>query len=209
MLNLIEAIVFLGLLSSTAILFWRLKSARQQLAQQQPMLEQLEHHAYYDELTQLPNQLYFEKHLAHVIARSERSKVGFAVLYIDLDNFKPFNDQYGHRMGDKVLVAAAAAIRQSLRQIDFPARYSSDEFVVVLEEAVHIEVLQMITRRLLDNIYKATQSVDGDHTITASIGISCYSEPCGGAREMIDLADHAMYSAKQSGKNCYVFAQCS
>ena len=208
MLNLIEAMVFLTLLLSTAIFFWQLKKARKQLQQQQPKLEQLEYLAYYDELTRLPNRFFFEKHLQHAMDRSERSGVGFAVLYIDLDNFKPFNDQYGHRMGDKVLQAAAVAIQQSLRKIDFPARYSSDEFVVVLEEAVQVEFLQMIASRLLDNIYRATQEVDGSHTITASIGISQYSKQCGRVSEMIDLADHAMYSAKQDGKNGYVFAQC-
>ncbi len=206
MLNLFEAVTFLGLLISTAFLFRQWRSVQRQLNAQEEKLEHLNYLAYYDELTHIPNQAYFKKHLRHVVARAERSKHRFAVFYIDLDDFKPFNDQYGHRMGDQILKVAATAIENSLREVDFPARFSSDEFVAVLEETSDIEVLEMIAQRLLDNIYKSTQEVGGDHDIAASIGISIYPDHGEAVNELIDMADHAMYVAKQNGKNRYVFA---
>lgn len=206
MLSLVEAITFLTLILSTAFLGWKLRNSLNLVEVQRQKLEQLNYLAYYDELTQLPNRTYFKKHLRHTIARAERTERGFALFYIDLDNFKPFNDQYGHRMGDQVLKVAAEAIQRSLREVDFPARISSDEFVVVLEDTCHTELLERIARRVLDNIYQATQRVDGDHEISASIGISRCPEQSTTVNELIEIADHAMYSAKQSGKNQYLFA---
>ena len=130
----------------------------------------------------------------------------FALFYIDLDNFKPFNDEYGHRMGDQVLKVAAEAVVQSLREVDFPARFSSDEFVAVLEGTSDRDLLERVAQRLIDNIYRATQGVDGDYEISASIGISLYPQQSDSVNELIDIADHAMYSAKQRGKSGYVFA---
>ena len=206
MLNLIEAATFLSLLVSTLYLYWQLRRTRLNLQEQQQQSEQLNHLAYYDELTQIPNQTYFKKHLQHVIARTERSKNEFALFYIDLDNFKPFNDEYGHRMGDQVLKVAAEAVVQSLREGDFPARFSSDEFVAVLEGTSDRDLLERVAQRLIDNIYRATQGVDGDYEISASIGISLYPQQSESVNELIDIADHAMYSAKQRGKSGYVFA---
>jgi diguanylate cyclase (GGDEF)-like protein len=206
MLNLIEAVTFLALLASTTTLLWQFRKLRRRVQEQQEQLESLSDLAYYDELTQLPNQTYFKKHLHHAIARAERTGRGFALFYIDLDNFKPFNDQYGHRLGDQVLRVAAKAILGSVREVDFSARLSSDEFVVLLEDSNRQEQLEPIAERILANLRKAVQQVDGEHEISASIGISRCPESGETVAELIDMADHAMYSAKQRGKRCYVFA---
>ncbi len=166
--------------------------------------QQLEHIAYYDPLTTLPNRLLLVDRLLQDMAQTERHRQRLAVAYLDLDGFKIINDTYGHDIGDQFLIAIAANMRQSLRQGDTLSRLGGDEFIAVLVDlAVEADSVPMLVRLLA----AASQPVPIDNhwlQVSASIGVTFYPQ----AREitadqLLRQADLAMYQAKLTGKNRY------
>lgn len=169
----------------------------------------LHNRAYFDPLTSLPNRTLFLDRLNQSILNAERSKKSFALLFIDLDHFKDVNDQYGHESGDQLLQQVAKRINQNIRVTDLSARFSGDEFVVVLghinDVNAAIAVANRIASKLTKSLSQPFQLKDAAVSISASIGISIYPEDSATQDTLIRYADNAMYHAKSMGKNNFQF----
>ncbi|ACE84668.1 sensor domain-containing protein [Cellvibrio japonicus] len=162
---------------------------------------QLEHIAHYDALTHLPNRVLLADRMKQALLHSQRSGLSLAVMYIDLDGFKAINDQYGHDLGDQLLVAISSRFKSVLRESDTLARIGGDEFVVVLNELEQPAAYQPVLDRLLATAADPLILRDQALRITASIGITLYPSDTADAEQLIRHADQAMYLAKQRGKN--------
>ena len=166
--------------------------------------KQLQYQAYYDALTKLPNRTLFFDRLEKTLAISKRKKHAFALLFIDLDNFKSINDKYGHAIGDQVLVEVSKKIQNCIRESDTVARISGDEFVILLTEIASNDEPGTMGKRIIDILTKPIQVKGHVCHIGASIGISLYPEHSSNLDELLVLADKAMYEVKHFGKNnCY------
>ncbi len=162
----------------------------------------LQHLAHFDSLTGLMNRHLFFNRIQHVWEYARRYKQNFAVVYIDLDNFKYINDQYGHDIGDKALIEFAARISACVRTSDSVARLGGDEFTLILERVTTAEG-HMVVQKIL--IALAREFVV-DHYIcdlSASIGLAFYNETHKSFKDILAEADQAMYAAKSSGKKTY------
>ena len=159
--------------------------------------------AHYDQLTNLPNRLLFLDRLDMTLIESRRNKAQVGLLFIDLDNFKHFNDSMGHGFGDKLLVAAAARLSSCARESDTVARLSGDEFTIMQESPASQDDINSLCIRILEAMKQPLQIMGREVFITASIGTSMYpdddTEPTG----LLAKADAAMYEAKRSGRNTY------
>lgn len=164
----------------------------------------LERIAHYDALTSLPNRLLMGDRLRHAIAQAGRHKNLIAVLYLDLDGFKAVNDNFGHASGDHLLIELAHRMSAALREGDTLARLGGDEFVAILPDIDSVENSLPIIERLIAVINEPVVDLENILRVSASVGVSFYSntEPVD-ADQLLRQADHAMYRAKQSGKNRY------
>ena len=131
------------------------------------------------------------------VARSDRTGHPFALLLIDLDHFKLINDRYGHQSGDEVLKRCAAALRRSVRTIDFVARYGGEEFCLLLPETS-----AQGARRLAERLRETFNALPRPAP-TISVGISVH-KPRGTVQEILEQADEALYRAKKAGRDCVV-----
>lgn len=163
---------------------------------------QLEHLAYYDVLTGLPNRRLLADRFAVAMAQTRRANTSLAVCYLDLDGFKEVNDRFGHRSGDRLLVEVAERLKRSVRSGDTIARLGGDEFVLVLLGFDPDLEGAYILDRILGNL-AAPFSLDGNAvTISASIGVAlCPDEAGNDLDALLRRADQAMYVAKQGGRN--------
>jgi len=177
--------------------------------------EEIKNLAFYDSLTQLPNRRLLGDRLGNAIAASTRSGRYGALMFLDLDNFKPLNDTHGHDVGDLLLVEAARRIAGCVRKIDTVARFGGDEFVVVLSEldkdkaastAQTCIVAEKISAILaapyrLKIPYEKEVPIIVEHHCTASIGVMLFIDHEARAEDIIKWADMAMYEAKEAGRN--------
>jgi diguanylate cyclase (GGDEF)-like protein len=157
--------------------------------------------AYKDSLTGLPNRNLLDRTINNAIAKSERKHSQFAVMFIDLDQFKDINDTLGHTVGDQLLIKMASRIDHALREYDTVVRFGGDEFVAVTDCFDSIETIDLIAHRVIDAISKPVKLVDKDTFVTASIGIACYPDNGKDTTSLLKHADVAMYQAKNAGKN--------
>jgi len=165
----------------------------------------VEHIAYHDILTGLPNRLLFSDRLQQAIAIAERSSQTIAVCFIDLDGFKPINDQYGHAAGDKVLIEVAQRMQREIRSIDTLSRFGGDEFVLLLSNLEHENEYQAVLARLAEEIKRPIGiSAEIVVKVTASIGVSLYPTDSVNLDKLIRYADEAMYQAKAAGRNIII-----
>lgn len=166
--------------------------------------QQLKHDAFHDRLTGLPNRSLLMQRLDLALKRSKRhADSQFAVLFLDLDNFKIVNDSLGHLVGDELLLTIATLLQQFIRETDLAARLGGDEFVILLEEIGDTTEAVVVAERILADL-KSSLSVSGrDIFISASIGIVINSSNHQQAEDLIRDADLAMYRAKHSGKGQY------
>jgi len=165
---------------------------------------QLEHIARYDPLTDLPNRVLLADRLRQSMAQAQRRSNLLGVAYLDLDSFKEINDLHGHEVGDQLLVALSAEMRETLRDGDTLARIGGDEFVAVLTDLTNPEASLPMIKRLLAASRQPFQVGALTLQVSASVGITFYpqtdiSEP----DQLLRQADQAMYQAKQAGRNRY------
>jgi len=154
-----------------------------------------------DELTGAYNYRYFFNRLEEEVSRAQRNGVSVALLVIDLDHFKYYNDNYGHRAGDSMLKASAENIRMLVRLNDIVCRYGGDEFVVILPDTEEEGAVE-VASRLKDNFEAGINTPEGvDQTITISAGVAVYPVTASSAEDLIRCADRALYAAKNSGRN--------
>ena len=162
--------------------------------------EQLRHRAFHDALTGLANRALFYDRIEHALLRGPREATGAAVLFIDLDEFKPFNDTHGHAAGDRLLEEVAGRLVACLRSGDTAARLGGDEFGVLLEAiAGRDRVLQTATR-VLDALARPYHVDDDVVRFSASVGAAISSPGDRGVDELLRKADLAMYKAKRAGR---------
>lgn len=161
--------------------------------------------ATHDGLTRLPNRVMFSELLNMAIESARRNKRTFAVLFIDLDNFKTINDTLGHGAGDQLLRAIAVRLKATLRASDVVARLGGDEFVVLLQELPRAEASGEVARKILSAIIKPVELAGQESRVTASIGISTYPADAQDEQGLMKRADTAMYSAKEEGRNNFQF----
>lgn len=174
--------------------------------------------AFYDPLTRLPNRRLLDERMEHAIQKSRRSGEKGAVMFLDLDNFKPLNDIYGHDAGDILLVESAQRIGECLRESDTVARFGGDEFVIILEEiGDNFEGSKQHASKIADKILQAfnqnfmieKHGISITHYCSVSIGIAVFDGEDIGREEIFKQADSAMYQAKEYGRNraCF-FSEC-
>ncbi|MFM0690314.1 diguanylate cyclase domain-containing protein [Paraburkholderia strydomiana] len=165
---------------------------------------ELVHLATHDVLTGLPNRMLFMEKLERAIDDATRRREGLAVLFVDLDRFKQINDQFGHSVGDKVLVAVALRLKQVLHSADVVARLGGDEFIVLIEGPRSAEAAPGIASRIMTTLNEEIVMDGQGMTVGASIGISQFPDDSGTAEELLLNADAAMYAAKSGGRCAYL-----
>ena len=171
----------------------------------QKQTELLNHQAYHDHLTNLPNRMLFDDRLIQSIANAKRHNESFALLFIDLDNFKEINDTLGHHIGDKVLQLISKKLSTCVRIEDSLSRLGGDEFTIILQNIKMPAAAAEVAQKLIDIINKKLTVNNHEIYLSASIGISIYPKDSSDKNDMIKFADSAMYKAKENGKNNYQF----
>ena len=175
--------------------------------------------AFHDSLTSLPNRRLLNDRLAQAMATSKRSGYHCALLFIDLDNFKPLNDKHGHAVGDLLLIETAHRLKNCVREVDTVARIGGDEFVVILGELEADNMdpknqARIVAEKILASLskpYFLTISHNGksdttvEHHCSGSIGVVMFVNHETGQDDILKWADAAMYQAKEAGRNLIRF----
>jgi diguanylate cyclase (GGDEF)-like protein len=170
------------------------------------LFEQVREQAITDGLTKISNRRHFDQCLAQEVERSLRLKQPFTLITLDMDHLKLINDTHGHSAGDAAIVHLADVLKQNARAIDLPARFGGEEFAVLLP-GVDVEGGVAAAERIRSAI--ETQEVEGVGTVTASIGVATFLRHTDNLGELFELADEAMYDAKQQGRNRVCIAKSS
>lgn len=199
-----------------SVLDARLQSTARRLAQSlqesnlclQAANDELQKRALSDALTGLPNRLHFEDRLLHARLRLDRANQRrpderLAVLFIDLDGFKPINDSFGHAAGDLILHSAAERLLELARNSDTVARVGGDEFLLLLEDIGGKDDAVGVAQRVLAALSRPFHVLGKSVQIACSIGIVTYPGQCDGTR-LVACADAAMYAAKRAGGSCWM-----
>jgi len=164
---------------------------------------EIEHLAYHDSLTGLPNRPLFLDRMIVALAHAHRYKHGVAVYFLDLDRFKDINDSLGHSIGDELLRAVGERVRKCVREGDTVARFGGDEFTVLAEQIDRVEDAAKIAQKIQEAV--KLPFVFGEHElfVTFSIGISLYPADGTDPESLVKNADTAMYRAKEQGRDTY------
>jgi len=168
--------------------------------------EYIRYLALHDTLTGLPNRDLLSDRISLAVERRKRDRKKLAVIYIDLDGFKPVNDTLGHAAGDVALKMIAGRLNEAIRKSDTAARIGGDEFVVLLEAVSEMAEIETIAKRVLDAINEELVIDKTVFHIGASMGISIYPDNSRDHFKLMAMADRAMYTAKNGGKNRFIFS---
>lgn len=160
--------------------------------------------AFHDSLTNLPNRRSFMNKLRSEVMDQKFSRSRLSVFFIDLDNFKSINDQWGHDAGDIVLKEAAKRIRSVIRPTDIAARFGGDEFVIMLKDVQDEEEAITIAQSMLVQLQNPINESGQDYSLTCSIGVAHYPDHGESPEELIKNADTALYYVKERGKNDFM-----
>ena len=167
--------------------------------------EKIWHQANFDFLTNLPNRNMLHDRLNQSIKKANRNKSEFAILLIDLDQFKDVNDTLGHNRGDELLIEASKRIQLCVRESDTVARLGGDEFIIILSELSYLSGAGTVAQNIIDSLTEPFQLGKNTAYISASIGITLYPKDASETIILIKNADQAMYAAKKQGRNGYHF----
>ena len=187
----------------------------QDITERKLMEEQMQQLAFYDTLTHLPNRRLLNDRLSQALSASKRSGLYCALMFLDLDNFKPLNDLHGHGVGDLLLIEVASRMKNCVREMDTVARFGGDEFVVMLSElnadkAESAAQAHRVAEKILQSLsapYRMSIKSEGEanaiveHHCTASIGVTLFSDHETTIDKVLIRADSAMYKAKEGGRN--------
>ncbi len=158
--------------------------------------------AFYDRLTNLPNRRLLEDRLVQVLARAQRERRRAALLYVDLDRFKPINDELGHAAGDWLLQRVGERMRKCLRASDTVARIGGDEFVVLVPDVDAVHDSMRVAAKIRASLREPFVTDEGRTlAISASIGVALYPDHAGSPRDLLRIGDEAMYRAKKGGRD--------
>ena len=209
----VTSVLVVILVSHVALLlfFWRGRKALTKAnLQLESANEELRRRAFIDPLTGLPNRMLFEDRLLHAMqrydrdddSRARREPCKLAVLFVDLDGFKPINDMLGHAVGDEVLKEAARRLRTATRDSDTVARIGGDEFVLLAEDVSDVADCGSLANRVIQVLAQPLEVQGHQVTLSGSVGVALYPEH-GDRMKLVQNADAAMYTAKRAGGNTY------
>ena len=172
------------------------------VTQQKAAERQINHLAYYDSLTQLPNRVRFKEQVDLAIRQAAAKGYELVLLFLDLDNFKNVNDSLGHAAGDRLLIEVAARLRGAVRVSDAVGRLGGDEFIVLLPFG-NLQAASSVANKLIGALAKPFRIEGMELTVTSSIGISLYPRDGDSYDALLRAADAAMYRAKEGGRNTF------
>jgi diguanylate cyclase (GGDEF)-like protein len=165
------------------------------------------HQAHHDHLTGLANRQLFRQRLETGIAQSDEGGHTLALLFVDLDKFKPINDRLGHDAGDTLLQEVARRLESCLRDTDTAARLGGDEFAILLPTLNGRDGAEVVADKVLSRLAEPYRLAGEAVGISASVGIALYPDGAHNAETLLQFADTAMYTAKAAGRNTYRFHQ--
>ncbi|MBT9612602.1 MAG: PAS domain S-box protein [Burkholderiales bacterium] len=180
-------------------------SMNEDISEQLATQARIEHMAHFDALTGLPNRSLFFDRLSQAIALSKRASEHIALLFLDLDRFKPVNDTYGHAVGDLLLKAVAERLLACVRESDTVARIAGDEFTVILHQIADRASAAHAAEKIVKSLSEPFMLGQHRIQIGVSIGIALYPGDSQNEQELVKLADTAMYDAKNQSRNTYRF----
>jgi len=161
----------------------------------------LNHQAYHDALTGLPNRVLFNDRVEQGMKKAERNNTKLALFFIDLDHFKEINDSLGHMIGDEVLKVVTQRLNGIIRKEDTLARIGGDEFTIAMEGLNQIQDVSLLAQKILEVLDKPMMIEENEVHMSSSIGISFYPEDANNIHDLMKYADTAMYKAKDMGRN--------
>ena len=167
--------------------------------------EHIQHLAFHDALTGLPNRSLMQDRISQAVIRAERASHQFAVMFIDIDNFKNINDTLGHDAGDELLCEVARRLSQAVRARDTIARQGGDEFIVLLDQLEGQRGGTRVAQKVLDALRAAFVVNGADQHVSGSVGVAIFPEDGRDAATLLKNADTAMFHSKALGKNTYQF----
>jgi diguanylate cyclase (GGDEF)-like protein len=199
----------IGLILLLIIIFIVLWNRRlhSEIKSRKQLEEQMKHMAMHDELTGLANRMLLKDRIINAINVHQRNKLQMALLFIDLDGFKNINDNYGHDVGDELLIQVAKTLSNCVRKSDNVVRFGGDEFVLLLTGLHSKEEARYIAEKVLVAMRKPFTLSAASAKISCSIGIAMYPDDGESDIELVKTADTLMYDAKSAGKNHYVFSK--
>lgn len=185
-------------------------AVKQDISERKIKEQKIEHLAYYDYLTNLPNRRLFSEHLAQSIKSLQRTKKHSALMLVDLDKFKQLNDTLGHDYGDALLCEVASRLEDAVRAKDVVARIGGDEFAIILDhlpesEEEAKEICELIAKKLLSALRETFMLKDAVYNASASIGITLLDMKESSIEEALKKADIALYEAKAKGRDTFCF----
>jgi len=175
------------------------------ITEKKQAIERILREANYDSLTNLPNRRMFIDRLEQEIKVSKRKNQNFALIFLDLDNFKTINDSKGHNFGDSLLIEAGKRITSCVREVDTVARIGGDEFTIILSDLPDICNVELVCQKILAALSKPFSIIEEQTHISASLGVTLYPSDALSTFDLLKNADQAMYLAKKLGRNqfCY------
>lgn len=165
----------------------------------------LSHLAHHDSLTGLPNRMLFHDRFEQAIIKAERNKSILALLFIDLDKFKPINDSLGHEVGDKVLELVSHRLGSTVRREDTLARFGGDEFTIIMQDLSEKKDAGILAKKIIEALKEPMLINNQSLNISSSIGISFYPHDDISSHKLVHNADMAMYKAKKSRRDNFKY----
>ncbi|MCX7024125.1 MAG: diguanylate cyclase [Spirochaetes bacterium] len=200
---------FIAVAIENSLIHDRLEDLNKDLKRDKRALEkasrEISHLANHDSLTGLPNRRLLFELLEDACHQAERQRSKIGVMYIDLDDFKPINDRYGHFTGDHALIAVAERFRNLLRASDIVARVGGDEFVAVLRNVKTRADIELVADKIQSEGQKPLAFIDAECRVRLSMGIAVYPDDAQTIEDLVNRADGAMYAIKHGDKNGYAF----
>ncbi len=173
------------------------------ITERKMMQDKIEEMAYFDPLTGLPNRALHYDRLKQSLAQGRRNKKNMALLFLDLDSFKPVNDNLGHEYGDQALIEVAKRLKKCVRETDSVSRIGGDEFCIILENADSESAACSVAEKIHAAISQPMHLNSTQQMLGCSIGICIPDRNCKDIEAIMTASDNAMYEAKKNGKNCY------
>ncbi|MEQ6388817.1 diguanylate cyclase [Bacillaceae bacterium S4-13-58] len=184
---------------------YQIISSTRDISRRKKVENRLKQMAFTDHLTGLTNRRVFQQKGRKALADAKRKSEMVAIMYLDGDYFKEINDRFGHMIGDEVLILLGERLKQSIRDKDIVARIGGDEFAILIQDVDSNEAVEIVAKRIIQNVIEPYKIEEHTITMTMSIGISIFPTHGVNMNELLNLADQALYEAKNKGKNTLAF----